>query len=134
MISRPVSAAPWRGGVAVLCFALLALARTASGALPSPEPPAALELRVDQALSRAVAHLWRSQQKDHWEEKVPGAAARDFGGRTALCVYALLTAGESYQDARLAACIDWLCHQKMTGVYARSLRVMALSSLPRKPG
>ncbi len=90
--------------------------------------------RVHRAIEQAVGHLWRRHQEDHWDEAPPGADPRDNGGRTALCVYALLAAGESHQAERMAKTIEWLRQAELKSVYAHSLRALALSMLPGRLG
>ena len=89
-----------------------------------------LEVQVDQAVQKASAYLWGRHQGDHWEEKVMDAVPREYGGRSALCAYALLAAGESYQSKRMGDTLKWLAQADMTGVYARSFRACAFAQLP----
>ncbi len=110
--------------VVTLCVAASPRARSAGAAEP-------LDKRVEAAIGRAAACLWARHAEDHWDEKVLGAQPREFGGRTALCVYALLTAGQSHQEPRVAKTLAWLRAAKCQSVYARSLRVLALAQLPR---
>jgi hypothetical protein len=86
--------------------------------------------RVDEAITKAAAYLWAQWQDGHWPEGAPGANPRDLGGRTALCAYALLAAGENYQAERMAATLDWLSRTELKSVYARSFRAMAMSLVP----
>ncbi|NQU75555.1 MAG: DUF4159 domain-containing protein [Planctomycetes bacterium] len=86
--------------------------------------------RVDAAIAKAVGYLWGRHQTDRWPEDDPGAGPQDYGAQTALCVYTMLSAGQSYQTDRMAVTIDWLVRLNLQSVYARSLRVMALSMLP----
>lgn len=61
-------------------------------------------------------------------------ASRDHGGLTALVTYALLAAGESYQDPRLKGAVEFLERVNITGTYARSLRAHVWASLPDSYG
>lgn len=102
---------------------------------------------IDAAIGRAVDCLWASHRNDHWYENgaadaqppgqgeevlwaLPGAPGAEFGSRTGLCAFALLSAGQDPTDARLAATLDWLARQEMNGVYARAFRACALSLVP----
>ncbi len=55
-----------------------------------------------------------------------------FGGMTALCAHALLTAGIDPKDATLKRAMKWLTEAKLTGVYAVAMRVAAMSAFPDK--
>ena len=113
----------------ILTLWLTALATAAPPRAADPIATQTLPPRIDRAIARAVAYLWHRYRGDHWDEEVPGSSPREYGGRTALCVYALLSAGQSHQSPRMAATIDWLLQAECPGVYARSLRVSALSML-----
>lgn len=103
--------------------------------------PAATPQEVDAALKRAVDWLYSKQKDGNWEL----AAARDaslrghevkggqWGGETALAVYALLAAGESPQDERLAQGITFLKEADLVGVYALALRAQVYQLLPSTP-
>jgi len=100
----------------------------------SAQAAADLDSRVRRAIDRAAGHLWRRHRGGHWDEAAAGAQRRDEGGRTALCVYALLTAGESHQSDRMVKTVQWLRQAELRSVYARSLRALALSMLPGRLG
>ena len=53
-----------------------------------------------------------------------------FGGRTALCAYALIEAGASPKDPAVARAINWLAKAKLSGVYATAMRANVLAALP----
>ena len=108
-----------------LCFLLLAglLAgpALAQGDLDQEEWD---DRAVADAIKRAVEYLWSRWANGNWEGG--GAPRRDahgkYGGRTALCTYALLAAGVSPQDPRMKQTLEWLSKVKMTGTYAVALR------------
>ncbi len=78
---------------------------------------------VDAALQKGKAFLYAQQNKDgNWEPKPKGGDNRDWGGYTAIAVYALLASGESYQDARIARGIAFLEKEDLIGTYAIGLR------------
>ncbi|HEV2294958.1 MAG TPA: DUF4159 domain-containing protein [Tepidisphaeraceae bacterium] len=103
--------------------------------------PAATPQEVDAAVKRAVDWLYSKQKDGTWET----APARDasgkghdikggqWGGETALAVYALLAAGESPQDQRLAEAINFLKKADLIGVYALALRAQVYQLLPSTP-
>ena len=124
-----------------------ALALLAGGAASEAAPPGRVDAAaVNAAIRRAKAYLY-AQQNDAgtWEEvpapqdpagaKSPGIAAQDtdigqWGGRTSLALYALLAAGESPAEPRLARAVEFVKTQPITGTYAVGVRMLALSYLP----
>ncbi|MHC4996734.1 MAG: hypothetical protein ACYTGQ_16975, partial [Planctomycetota bacterium] len=91
---------------------------------------------IRRAIDLLVGALYGAQnQAGLWDSPVPDLedrAARNHGGLTALATYALLTAGQSYQDPRLRPAIEFLRRVNMTGTYARSLRAHVWAALPPK--
>jgi hypothetical protein len=90
--------------------------------------------QVNNALKLAKAFVYSKQVNGLWE-KVPAppdeaecdrdrnnVVAGQWGGDTALAVYALLAAGESPDDPRLAKAIHFLETADIRGVYALGLR------------
>ena len=57
-----------------------------------------------------------------------------FGGKTALCVYALLAADVDDRDETLQRAVGWLRKQKFTGTYAVAMRACAMAALYRING
>jgi hypothetical protein len=114
----------------------------ALGALASPR--AARADAVGDSIARGKAFLYATQTPDgHWEEvarpdptlaqKLDVASVRgpQWGGRTALAIYALLTAGEKPSDPRLAKAIAWMkASEQPIGTYALSFRLLALHAMP----
>jgi hypothetical protein len=91
---------------------------------------AATTQQVQQAVDKAKAYLYAQQLKDHtWEYAFDGHGVQK-SGQTALAVYALLAAGESAQDPRLAPAIEYLRKTSTTGVYALGLRCQIWLMLP----
>jgi hypothetical protein len=103
---------------------------------------AATAEQVDQMLEKAKTYVY-SQQKDGLWELHPApvtreeAAANDtkvtggqWGGETALAVYALLAAGESPQDPRLVPAIKFLMTADLKGTYALGMRAQLYTFLP----
>lgn len=96
--------------------------------------------QVQQSLRRGCDWLYSTQREDGTWEKGnapnPGGRENDhdggqFGGRTALAVYALLASGEKHDDPRLTKAIDFLKRTEITGVYAVAMRMLAFSFLPQ---
>lgn len=95
--------------------------------------PAATSAQVRAAIEKSKTWLYAEQSADHtWEQEFDGHGEQKTG-QTALAVYALLSAGESHQDPRLSAAIDYLRATQTTGVYALGLRCQVWLALPQTP-
>ena len=91
-------------------------------ALAVPSASAATNQEIQQAVEKAKAYLYEKQKPDRtWEYPFDGHGGQKTG-QTALAVYALLCAGESAQDERIAPAIEYLRKTPTTGVYALGLR------------
>jgi hypothetical protein len=93
---------------------------------------------IDAAVRRAVNHLYSTQKNDNWETvSVPeddGAAkvtGAQWGGLTAMATYALLAAGESPQDPRVAKAIAWLNKAQISGTYAMGMKLQIWNYIER---
>ena len=106
-----------------LC-ALLAWLRPAAGALSAPTDP------VDRAVRAAAAFLAGRIDKNGLVAGEAPPADHRFGGKTALCAQALLTAGAK-PDAKgpLARALAWLGKARLNGTYAVAMRAGAWSLL-----
>ena len=91
---------------------------------------AATTKQVDDAIAKAKSWLYKQQLPDGtWE--IPFEEHGDQKtGQTALVLYALLSAGESCQDPRLAKAIEYLKKTDTTGVYALGVRCQVWLMLP----
>ena len=104
--------------------------------------------KVNDAVAKAKAYLYAQQTPDGtWEDVAgpvpPGQSkaqnddqdpdAGQWGGRTSLALYALLAAGESPTEPRLAKAVAFVKTSKISGTYAVGVRMLALSYLPMKP-
>src|SRR3989440_12157209 len=94
---------------------------------------AATTKQVDDAIAKAKTWLYKQQLPDGtWE--IPFEEHGDQKtGQTALVLYALLSAGESHQDPRLAKAIEYLKKTDTTGVYALGVRCQVWLMLPPTP-
>lgn len=114
--------------IPVLCLLILATAHPA---------PAATAQQVEEAIKRGKAWLY-SQQKDGNWEAVPKPAndqhsdpnGLQWGGYSAIATYALLAAGESRNDPRMAKAIAFLKQADLKGTYAVGLRCQVWLLLP----
>ena len=92
---------------------------------------------VQRAIKAIIAELYDRKDPEHfwdpvrWNSTTHGQKAQQ-GGYTALAVFALLSAGESYQDERLIDAITWLETAGLSGTYAISLRTHIWAMLPPK--
>ncbi len=119
------------------CWVLAALAAAAAGAsapaLGAEGPPAGA--RIEQAIAGARAFLKSQIGKDGQVagEFPPTDRRHLYGGRTGLCVYALLTAGADERDPTIRRAIRWLAAAKFDGTYAVAMRACALAAVRREP-
>jgi hypothetical protein len=89
--------------------------------------------QIDDAIARSVSWLYDQQLPDHtWERDFPGHGDQRTG-QTALAVYALLSAGQSRTDPRIASAIEYLEKTQTTGVYALGMRCQVWLMLPPTP-
>ncbi len=131
-----------RGGQTLAALALLtSLAAAAHAGLPTSE-------NIDAAIKKGVDFLYSQQNTDgHWEvvpppppgpvktppDKIGTSDYYQYGGRTAVAVYALLEAGESPSDPRLKKAIDHLRTTTVVTVYPLALRCQVWANLPPTP-
>ncbi len=89
---------------------------------------------VQKKIKELVKALYDSQKGGIWEDtpKPPEdeGGHPKWGGTTALAVYALLTAGESYQNPKIRQAIEFLKKAPINGTYAIGVRCHVWSSLP----
>jgi hypothetical protein len=90
---------------------------------------AATPEEVDAALARAKKFIYAQQKDDNFEQKMNEPWVQQTG-HTALAVYALLAAGESHQDPRIAKAIEYLKKTETKGVYATGVRCLVWNALP----
>ena len=87
--------------------------------------------RIDDAVARAVGYLTRQIGEDGRckGEFRPDDMRQGFGGKTALCLYALLGAGADYREGPVKRAMDWLLAAELKGSYAVSMRACALAAV-----
>jgi len=92
--------------------------------------PAETSTRVDRSVAAAKAFLLsRIDEKGLAAGEAPPNDVR-FGGKTALCAQALLTAGVKPDESpALKRALRWLAGAKLTGTYAVAMRTVAWSLL-----
>jgi hypothetical protein len=108
----------------VLCALLIAF-------LPRTSSAASVEA-VEKSIRAGVDHLYQVQAGDNWDNGW-NQDNSNTGGRTALVVYSLLAAGESPQNPKLKAGIDFLLKQKPLGIYTLGIRCNVWFLLPQTP-
>ncbi len=98
---------------------------------------AATPEQIDAAIKKAVAYLYgRQNAQGNWEESQvnPGGSSGEtkgqWGGRTALVVYALLAAGEKPLDPRIVKATEWLRTAPISGQYSVGVRANVWLNLP----
>ena len=119
---------------------LLAAAGAAPGQAARPSP-AVDDENVSRAIQQAVGYLYAAATPEGiWDPLPPPdmtlrggqyPAGQHFGGRTALVLYALATAGQQ-GDPRFRKALDWLMKQQLVGTYALSCRLQLIHQL-RQP-
>ncbi|MBC7783808.1 MAG: DUF4159 domain-containing protein, partial [Burkholderiales bacterium] len=126
---RPLIA---NGTISLVVFIACSIsASTASAAAPD---------KVNLAIENGVKHLYKQQNAaGNWERtQMKPAGAKDaeadqgqWGGRTSLCTYALLAAGEKALDPRIVKATDFLRKAPITGHYALGVRANVWLNLPQ---
>lgn len=106
--------------------------KPARKAAPAPKP--ITDDQIDRAINELVERLYAAQNPQGlwigaWpkDDSIHGL---QYGGNTALVLYALITAGESYQNPKLQRAIEFMQEAKMAGTYAISVRAMLWEHLP----
>jgi len=98
--------------------------------------------KVREAIDKGKAWLYTQQKPDGSFEAKPQRDPNDkawtesggqWGGSTALIVYALLVGGESPGEAKLSKAITFLKEAELQGVYAIALRCQVWANLPQSP-
>ncbi|MCC7349234.1 MAG: DUF4159 domain-containing protein [Phycisphaerales bacterium] len=95
--------------------------------------------QVELMLDKGVEYLYSRQKEDNWEQSAFRQQSGDpsvttqWGGLTSLAVYALLSAGQSPQNPRLAPSIAFLKQARIEGIYALGLRAQVWNLLPPNP-
>jgi len=106
------------------------------------QPPSISAEEVEAAIKLKVKYLY-SIMKDygHWEATETREAAiqaagersstadRDFGGRSALIVLALLYAGENYKSDKLRKALTFLAETEFKGTYVSGIRASVWSKI-----
>ncbi len=94
---------------------------------------AASPAEIDEAIRAGVKLLYESQQNDNWDrfgKNDPPPKDLQFTGRTALAVFALLSAGERQTNPQLAAAVEWLKNHETRGTYALGMRAQVWNMIP----
>jgi hypothetical protein len=99
---------------------------------------------VEQAIENGKKCLWAlyNENEGHWPEMFQAEKYRkgdngkdaNWSGCSALAVYALLAAGESYQTPKMKKALEWQSKQNSPGTYALGLRCQIWAMLPREKG
>ena len=122
--------------VAAVAVALCLFVRPA---VAQPAGPEVNEANVNKAIQRAVEYIYSAANKDGiWDDlpkpeplAKPGefhSASQNWGGKTALALLALSTAGQQ-NDPRFKKALDWLMGQHLVGTYTLGLRLQLIAHL-----
>jgi len=98
--------------------------------------------KVDASIEKAKRFIYRHQlMEGRWETDASRIGTDDnwgkmqgstYGGYTALCTYALLAGGESPNDPRIKAAVQFLKHCELIGVYAIAMRLQVWLLIPHE--
>ncbi len=122
--------------------ALLALLGTTCPALCQRKRVAFSDEAVAKAIDRAKKHLWSLYRDDPRQAPWPDQRTQrdgdkivpygNYGGRSALAMYALLASGEKYTDPRMKRAIEWLAGIDTKGTYTLGVRMQVWTFLPEQ--
>ncbi len=101
-------------------------ARSADADLTDGQP------RVERAAAAAIRYLISQIGPDGRCKTEFDEQSVHYGGKTALCAYALLAAGVDREREPLRSSIEWLVKAKLRGTYAVAMRACALALLRGK--
>ncbi len=107
------------------------------GLISGPASAQVTDQQVRNAIRQGVNALYGMQNgRGTWDEaerpEGAGEPSRDWGGRTALAVYALLSCGEEWQkNPRMERALEFLKEIDIKGVYSRGIRAHVWAKLPR---
>src|SRR4051812_2975770 len=87
---------------------------------------------IDAAIATGKKYLYSRFENGNWERD-PDKHEEMVTGQTALAVRALMSAGESYQEPRIAEAISYVRKTPTTGVFALGMRCQLWSKLPPTP-
>ena len=118
--------------LAVALFVAVASSRSHATFPPDAASITAADLdRAIEALSTGL--LEAKDPRRFWEpRKLPADEAKQTSGWTAIVLLALIEAGISPQDPRIADAVDTLAAASLDGTYAVSVRAMVWASLPER--
>jgi hypothetical protein len=105
---------------------------------------AATPQQVEETLAKSKQYVYSQFNKGNWEnvakrEEGKGTAhdrdtsGAQWGGLTALSVFALLVAGENPQEQHIAQGIEFLKKADIVGTYALGMRAQVWTMLPQTP-
>lgn len=113
----------------------IAICAVILGLLEAALVPCALAVdarQIDAAIANGKKYLYTQFQEGNWERET--SKYEDITtGQTALAVRALLEAGESYQEPRIAEAIAYIRKTPTTGVFSLGMRCQLWAMLPRTP-
>jgi len=112
--------------ICILLLASLCVHVAARGETP---PADALYVRTAAAETNAVKFLLAQISRDGSVDGEFDARNPRYGGKTALCVYALLVSGVDHHHKDIQRAMDWLLKAKLTGTYAVAMRACALAEV-----
>ena len=99
---------------------------------------------VIAAIDKAKEYLWSQYRPDPGQDPWPDKPTKrdgdrvvpyeNYGGYSAMPMYALLAAGEKYNDRRMKRALDWLARIDTKGTYTLGVRMQIWAYLPEEIG
>jgi len=132
--------------LASVCFLILISAHATIAQPVQPaepdQPPLFLadsltDTEIQLGIDALIEYLYSIQNDTgHWEKQYPGTEHSHFNahlsGQTTLATWALISAGQKYQEPRLQHAIQFLARQKADYTYVRALRAHIWAALPKR--
>ena len=131
-----------RSGPGFLAFAAAALSFAIAGS-PATASTAVPPEKIQQGIDRARQWIYRHQYPGgRWEKDTVRHGSEHaeylnmqgdtFGGYTALATYALLASGESPNEPRIKAAVEFLKNADIVGIYAIAMRCQVWLLIPHQ--
>ena len=127
--SKRPTATAW---VVTAALAVGATAGLAPGARGDDISVTGAQRRVDRAVASAIGYLAGQIAPDGRCKGEFDEQDKHYGGKTALCAYALLAAGVNREQESLKRALKWLTQAELRGTYAVAMRACALALVKGK--
>jgi len=116
-------------GFSIILTAVFSMVLSSPVRAAEPGSTGAFYARVAEAETRGVKFLLTQIGPDGAALGEVDPANPRYGGRTALCVYALRAAGVDAKHPDIQRAAQWLLNAKLTGTYAVAMRACAMAEM-----